>query len=65
MRGVFCRATRSADPGKFHSEDFSFTNSINISGIFFTTVAFLPLLRKSDKANVINISSIAAFHISR
>lgn len=46
-------------------EDFAFTNNINVSGVYFTTVACLPLLRKSDKANVINIASIGALHLGR
>ncbi|KAJ5733968.1 hypothetical protein N7493_002754 [Penicillium malachiteum] len=44
----------SVDDNSFHS-----TNSVNINGIYFTTVGFVPLLRKSTDPSVIIIVSLA------
>ncbi|XRM46476.1 hypothetical protein ABZX51_009510 [Aspergillus tubingensis] len=40
-------------------ESFTTTNNVNISGVYFTTVGFLPLLRKSSGPSVIVIASLA------
>ncbi|PYH29623.1 SDR family NAD(P)-dependent oxidoreductase [Aspergillus neoniger CBS 115656] len=40
-------------------ESFTTTNNVNISGVYFTTVGFLPLLRKSSDPSVIVIASLA------
>ncbi|KAH8084130.1 hypothetical protein HD553DRAFT_41516 [Filobasidium floriforme] len=42
-------------------EDFSTSHSINVAGPYFTTIAFAPLLAKSENASVIIIASIAPF----
>ncbi|KAJ5707808.1 hypothetical protein N7488_007609 [Penicillium malachiteum] len=44
----------SVDDNSFHS-----TNSVNINGIYFNTVGFVPLLRKSKDPSVIIIASLA------
>ncbi|KAF5505646.1 putative galactose dehydrogenase GalD [Colletotrichum siamense] len=41
-------------------DSFASTNSVNISGVYFTTVGFVPLLRKSPNPSVIVIASLAA-----
>lgn len=41
------------------SDDFEFTNSVNVNGVYFTTVGFVPLLRKSQDPSVIVIASLA------
>ena len=35
------------------------TSTVNINGVYFTTVGFLPLLRGSNDPSVIVISSLA------
>ncbi|GKZ37957.1 hypothetical protein AbraIFM66950_009820 [Aspergillus brasiliensis] len=40
-------------------ESFTSTNNVNISGVYFTTVGFLPLLRKSSDPSVVVIASLA------
>ncbi|OJJ38301.1 hypothetical protein ASPWEDRAFT_734540 [Aspergillus wentii DTO 134E9] len=40
-------------------DSFTSTNNVNISGIYFTTAGFVPLLRKSSDPSVIVISSLA------
>ena len=45
----------------FYSEDFSTSHAINVAGPYFTTIAFAPLLTKSNNASVIIIASIAPF----
>jgi NAD(P)-dependent dehydrogenase (short-subunit alcohol dehydrogenase family) len=41
------------------------TFSVNINGVYFTTVAFIPLLVKSDLKSVIVIASIAGLILQR
>ncbi|KAE9579225.1 Rhamnolipids biosynthesis 3-oxoacyl-[acyl-carrier-protein] reductase [Colletotrichum fructicola] len=41
-------------------DSFASTNSVNISGVYFTTVGFVPLLRRSPDPSVIVIASLAA-----
>jgi hypothetical protein len=48
-------------PYSIFSEDFSTSHSINVAGPYFTTIAFAPLLAKSENASVIIIASIAPF----
>ncbi|WVQ97973.1 hypothetical protein IAU59_005093 [Kwoniella sp. CBS 9459] len=40
-------------------DDFNYSNSINVNGVYFTTAALVPLLRKSDSPSVVVIASIA------
>ncbi|KAK1921512.1 hypothetical protein DB88DRAFT_512787 [Papiliotrema laurentii] len=40
-------------------EDFRYQQDINVNGVYFTTVAFVPLLLKSDNPSVVIIASIA------
>ncbi|GAD97193.1 hypothetical protein ANI_1_1164034 [Paecilomyces variotii No. 5] len=42
-----------------NDDSFISTNNVNISGVYFTTVGFLPLLRKSQDPSVIVIASLA------
>jgi 3-oxoacyl-[acyl-carrier protein] reductase len=42
-------------------EIFEKTVSVNLNGTFYTTRSFLPLLRKSPNALIINISSASSF----
>ncbi|BEJ09798.1 hypothetical protein CcaverHIS641_0607130 [Cutaneotrichosporon cavernicola] len=46
-------------------DDFNYTNQININGVYFTTVAFIPLLMKSDLKSVVVIASIAGHILQR
>ncbi|WOO83794.1 Rhamnolipids biosynthesis 3-oxoacyl-[acyl-carrier-protein] reductase [Vanrija pseudolonga] len=46
-------------------EDWNVTNQININGVYFTTVKFVPLLLKSDLKSVIVIASIAGLILQR
>jgi 3-oxoacyl-[acyl-carrier protein] reductase len=43
-------------------EDWLETIQINLTSTFIVTQAFLPLLIASEKAKIINMSSIAAFN---
>ncbi|PYH92065.1 NAD(P)-binding protein [Aspergillus ellipticus CBS 707.79] len=52
----------AVEKGLWESVDddyFTATNNVNINGIYFTTVGFLPLLRKSPAPSVIVIASLA------
>ncbi|WWC67843.1 uncharacterized protein I206_101760 [Kwoniella pini CBS 10737] len=40
-------------------DDFNYSNSINVNGVYFVTAALVPLLRKSDNPSVTVIASIA------
>nr|XP_019047279.1 hypothetical protein I302_03888 [Kwoniella bestiolae CBS 10118]OCF26209.1 hypothetical protein I302_03888 [Kwoniella bestiolae CBS 10118] len=40
-------------------DDFNYSNSINVNGVYFITAALVPLLRKSDFPSVTVIASIA------
>ncbi|VUC30171.1 unnamed protein product [Clonostachys rosea] len=43
-----------------NDDNFTSTNSVNISGVYFTTVGFIPLLRKAQDPSVIVVASLAA-----
>jgi NAD(P)-dependent dehydrogenase (short-subunit alcohol dehydrogenase family) len=38
---------------------------VNVNGVYFTTIAMIPLLRKSSLPVVINIASLAALGLQR
>ncbi|KAM0748628.1 NAD(P)-binding protein [Meredithblackwellia eburnea MCA 4105] len=40
-------------------DHFTFTNSVNVNGVYFTSAGFVPLLRKSESPSIIVISSLA------
>lgn len=46
-------------------DDFNYTNAININGVYFTTVAFIPLLLESSLRSVVVIASIAGIILQR
>ncbi len=45
-------------------EDFDYVADINLKGTFFVTQKFVPLLKKSEGARVVNISSVSAYTAS-
>ena len=45
-------------------DDFDYLLDINLRGTFFVTQKFVPLLKKSGKARIINISSMSAYTAS-
>lgn len=46
-------------------DDFNYSNSININGVYFMTSALIPLLRQSDNPSVVVIASIAGIALQR
>ncbi|KAI5480928.1 hypothetical protein MNV49_006738 [Pseudohyphozyma bogoriensis] len=46
-------------------EDFIESSKVNVNGVYFTTIGFIPLLRKSNLPVVINICSLAALGLQR
>lgn len=46
------------------SDDFDYLANINLRGTFFITQKFVPLLKKNEKARIINISSMSAYTAS-
>ncbi|WVN91190.1 uncharacterized protein L203_106447 [Cryptococcus depauperatus CBS 7841] len=40
-------------------DDFNYSNSINVNGVYFMTAALVPYLRKSEDPSVVVIASIA------
>ena len=48
----------SADPCKVSGAAFNALMNTNVTGVLLTTQAYLPLLRKSSAAKVINVSSV-------
>ncbi|RSH87378.1 hypothetical protein EHS25_003287 [Saitozyma podzolica] len=46
-------------------EDFVDMTKVNVNGVYFTTIAMIPLLRKSSLPVVINIASLAALGLQR
>lgn len=53
--GVFRRSPIISTP----NQDFDIIFGVNVRGLFLVTKAAIELLKKSDRANIINISSIA------
>ncbi len=45
-------------------EEFDFVADINLKGTFFVTQKFVPLLKESDGARIVNISSMSAYTAS-
>lgn len=45
-------------------DDFDYLTDINLKGTFFVTQKFVPLLKKSKKARIVNISSMSAYTAS-
>ena len=45
-------------------DDFDAVLDINLKGTFFVTQKFVPLLKKSGKARIVNISSMSAYTAS-
>ena len=49
---------------EINPEDFSYLIDINLKGTFFVSQKFVPLLRKSGKARIVNISSMSSYTAS-
>ena len=49
---------------EINPEDFSYLLDINLKGTFFVSQKFVPLLKKSGKARIVNISSMSAYTAS-
>ena len=45
-------------------EDFDYVLDINLKGTFFVSQKFVPLLKKCEKARIVNISSMSAYTAS-
>jgi len=54
--GVFCEAREETEDG------FEKTMGVNYFGMFLLTHLLLPIIKKTEKARIINITSKAAFH---
>ncbi|RSH83407.1 uncharacterized protein EHS24_007091 [Apiotrichum porosum] len=46
-------------------EDWQYTSAINTNAVYFMSVAFVPLLLKSEVRSIINIASIAGIMLAR
>lgn len=45
---------------KLEVDEWNKMFAVNVNGVFYSVKAFLPLLKKSENANVINVSSISS-----
>ncbi len=45
-------------------DDFDYLTDINLKGTFFVTQKFVPLLKKNERARIVNISSMSAYTAS-
>lgn len=68
VRRIASSLTRPLANARFarsNRDDFTVQLDTNLTSLYFVTIAFLPLLKKStDDPSVVNIASIAAWNLS-